>query len=465
MKLPVLPSRWPRLLLVLLIVQAPLIFNPGWFSHDELQWAARADVAHFRDLPWVPWGDLAAFQYRPLTFNLWLVLSWLAFATPWLMHGLFVMLGSINALLIAAVLRAAAVPSRTAAAAAIVFVLTPYVVYVHGWVGTLADLLVLLAGLGALRLLQVSAHAPWARQAMATVLVALLVAMALLAKESAIVLPALLLPALYRHPRPRRALAMIALASLPVLGYLALRFATLLGAPGAHEGYAWAWPNLPARLAEYLLFPFMPSLFEVGTTLAKSPARLAAAAACLAALLAALAWRGWRWPLAWLALVVALLTPVLILATSSGQYAYLASAAAVGLAAAAWPRLARAPRIALSGASVVVIVHGLAVMAAMVQVGQIQHRFDADLRAILASGIEAPAIAPAADARAWMLRRFLHQVPRYAGARIAQPGQAPRYIMQRNGHLLPAPAQASPGPSMAPVPRAAGESARRDQSW
>ena len=60
-------SRFMRvpLPLLLLALQLPLILNPGYFSHDELQWWARADVPSWSDLPWVPWLDLSPLQYRP----------------------------------------------------------------------------------------------------------------------------------------------------------------------------------------------------------------------------------------------------------------------------------------------------------------------------------------------------------------------------------------------------------------
>ena len=69
------------LVVSLLALQLPLILNPGYFSHDELQWWARADVPSWSALPWIPWLDLSPLQYRPLTFNLWLVLAH-AFEVP-----------------------------------------------------------------------------------------------------------------------------------------------------------------------------------------------------------------------------------------------------------------------------------------------------------------------------------------------------------------------------------------------
>jgi len=43
--------------LLALLGQALLIANPGYFSHDELQWAAFAGTSG--PIPWVSWTDLA----------------------------------------------------------------------------------------------------------------------------------------------------------------------------------------------------------------------------------------------------------------------------------------------------------------------------------------------------------------------------------------------------------------------
>ena len=90
--------------LVAAIAQFLIATNPGYLSHDELQWAVRADVATLRDLPWVAWFDLQVFQWRPLTFNLWLPLSWALFDHPVAFHLLWVVLGSGLAVALAALL-------------------------------------------------------------------------------------------------------------------------------------------------------------------------------------------------------------------------------------------------------------------------------------------------------------------------------------------------------------------------
>lgn len=123
------------------LVQAPLIFNAGYFSHDELQWAAFADLPANQRRPLWDWAVLADFQYRPLTFELWMGLSRYLFAFPPAFHAVLVAWGAVNASMLAALARGLGVAARPAAFGALAFVLGPYAVYVHGWVGTIADLI------------------------------------------------------------------------------------------------------------------------------------------------------------------------------------------------------------------------------------------------------------------------------------------------------------------------------------
>jgi hypothetical protein len=423
--------------LLLIALQLPLILNPGYFSHDELQWWSRADVP-WSDLPWVPWLDLSPLQYRPLTFNLWLMLAHAFAATPWLMHLVFVALGTANAWLLARLLADARVPPRVCCAAAIVFALSPCAVYVHGWTGTLADLLVLAFLLLAGRLVQRGTSA-------GAIGAALLVALAVVAKESAVVLPALLAFAAYGRPSRRTARFAVAISAAVVIAYLALRLPILVDSASANPAYSWSLRNIAPRTAEYLLYPFLPPMFEIASLLKASIARLAAAAACIAFLLYALATRNPRWPIAWLAGFIAALAPVLVLPIAYDQYAYLASALGVAIAAAAWPELRRAPRTVLAVLAAIVVAHGAAVMWRMVAAGIVERHLHADLLEIVRHDPATPMVVTPADPRdAWLVQRLLHEVDRYRGVsllnvRAAENGEsapgARRLRMHRDGHL------------------------------
>lgn len=437
--------------LLLLALQLPLILNPGYFSHDELQWWARADVPTGSALPWLPWLDLSPLQYRPLTFNLWLLLAHAFAATPRLMHLLFVALGTANAWLVARVLAGAGVRPRVCYTAAVVFALSPYVVYVHGWTATLADLLTLAFLLLAVRVVQRATATQTARtDPVRALAAALFVALALLSKESAIVLPALLAFAAYGQPSSRTARLAVVFSSIVVIAYLALRLPILVDSASADPAYAWSLRNIAPRGAEYALYPFTPPLFEVGSLLNASLARLAAATVCVALLLCALATRNWRWPIAWLAAVIAALAPVLVLPIAYDQYAYLASAAGVAIAAAAWSGVGRRARFLLALLAAILAAHGIAVAERMIAAGVVERNLHADLLDIVQQEPGTPLVISAADARdAWLLGRLLHDVDRYRGVSLlnvrlaaendeSAPGTR-RLVMDRRGHLAPIP--------------------------
>ena len=165
-----------------LLLQLPLALNPGYYSHDELQWATFAQAG----MP-AGWADPGAFQYRPLTFTTWMALSRALFHTPMLFHAVLVAWGAANATLLALVGRGFGLARQVTLAGALAFVLTPYAAYTHGWVGCIADLLWVSCALALARAVQ-HLRAAW----QAGLLAAVLTGAGLLAKEAAFAIPPLL---------------------------------------------------------------------------------------------------------------------------------------------------------------------------------------------------------------------------------------------------------------------------------
>ncbi len=441
--------RLSRLLpLLLLVLELPLILNAGYFAHDELVWFARADVASWSRLPWTQWFDLTPLLYRPLTSNLWLALSYMARTSPHAMHFVFVAFGIANAWMLTRILAARGIAERTTAGAALVFALSPYAIYVSGWVATLGDLLTLAFGLLAARAIQRSVIEPniWTAS-IAAIGSALLVALALLSKESAIVLPALLLLVAPPAISYRRLAYAIAPSAVVVAIYLALRLPVLSASAAISPAYAWSPVHIPARFAEFLLYPFMPPLFEIAPTLAKSAPRLLAAALCIVALLASLGSCHRRAPIVWLAAYAAALAPVLVLATSYNQYGYLASAVAVAVVAAVWNEAPRAARATCRVLAAIVIIHGFTVMAPFLRIGKVQQNLYADLATALAESPEPIRIVATDPRDAWLPGRLLEDIDTWRGTRIAgrvhfaadvPANEADRLLfMNRDGHLHP----------------------------
>ncbi|MGY0559070.1 hypothetical protein [Lysobacter sp. A421] len=423
------------------LVQWPLVSNPGYFSHDELQWAAAANVAPGATLPWVGWFDLVVFQYRPLTFNLWLWLSHHLFDQPQAFHAVIAAAGALNAALLTGLLVRLEVLPRRAALAALMFALGPYAMYVHGWVGTIGDLL--WVGCGLLVAWVATSRWPGWRIAIAT---AVLTAVALLAKEAALSITALLAVA-WLLDRTRGGWRWAFAGSVvPALAYLLLRFSMLAGVDGP-DAYAWSLANIPQRWLEYYAFLPQISVFEAQTTLSRGfgNTRFIVSCVLMLALLAAL-WRvGWRWAVALLAGGAAALGPVLVLAGASNQYGYGFAAFAAGLVACVWPRLARWGRGLVVVLAVLSLWHGINVMRQVRHVGELQAVFSPALAELLRHEDAAVTrLRVAEDVPPWIFRRLTHDIPSYDGVPIRSrvqlvPSGDADQVIQADGRLTPAP--------------------------
>jgi hypothetical protein len=431
------PSRaWILFFAIALAGQAWLVLNPGYFSHDELQWAAFARTGEAGQ----GWGDWRAFQFRPLTFELWLVLARAWFGTPFAMHAVFVALGTaIGAGLLALLVRLG-VAWRIAVVAALGFVLGPVAMYTHGWTATLADLLWVGCGmLGAHAVLRLSSTG-----AIAAV-VAVVTVLALLAKEAAVVLPALAALAWWLSGK-RREWAVAAIASaVPVVAYLALRADVILFASRPGGAYAWSLSGIPTQWLTYLLFPIEPHVLEPQVALRPAAWKLAVLVALLAALWASVArvhWRAATWGVVGGALA---LGPVLLLQMPSNQYAYAHAAVVAGALAVAWPRLGRGGKGLLAFLLLVSTLHGAAVGWQMHRVGALQARFSPLLAAAVAMS-EAPVRVRLPERDYWVYQRLMHQIPAYSGVLmtdrvvvVANDDPAPvDYTIAADGSLVPA---------------------------
>lgn len=374
---------------------------PGYFSHDELEWLGRTTNT---TLPWSNWGDLSPLQWRPLAFDLWLVLDRLIGDRPWLQHAIFALIGITNAALLVQLLRRMGTGEATSFGSGAVFLWLPSVIYTHGWVATLADLLCLNMLLAIALWLADQPRKGFVEGVV--VIAATLTALA--SKESAVVFPALLLSLAATGIERERVLRAAALSGACVAGYLALRWDALFHAPRDSLLYSTSISVIPTRWLEYFLFPFVPPLLESGTVLQKSLTRLVLAGVLHTSLCIALAQAGWRWFVAYLVLFTITLGPVLILGASANHYAYLASAVACIVIAYAWSRLDRLPR-ALSGIAIVVaLAHGAGIGLKLREIGAMQTRFFATLETVQQARPDAALrIATVQPADAWLLHRWL----------------------------------------------------------
>ena len=397
-------------LLAALLLQLPLILNPGYFSHDELQWAALANSSTPS-----PWLETSAFQYRPLTFSLWMALSRVLFDTPMLFHAVLVLWGALNAVALYWIAHGVGMPRWPAVFGALGFVLTPYAAYTHGWVGCMADLIWLSCALGIALLVQ-RARARW----MAAIISATLTTLALLGKEAAFAIPPLLALAWWldrdSNRRPLWRAAMLAAGAVCAV-YLDLRVDVLLHAPREGSQYTLRLAHVPQRWLEYQLFTPVVPLLETSTTLHRLRPLWLAGVLWLG-LLAALWQTSRRLTALFLLGGFAALLPVLALGSSWNHYAYGFAAITAMSVAAAWPHASRMGRVMIATFACLSALHGASVMLRIQQVGNIQAVFSPALAHALRTHPTGITLQLAPDAKDWIFVRLTHSIPSYQGVAI-----------------------------------------------
>jgi len=429
------PAPWGVLLLAF-VLQLPLVLNPGYYSHDELQWAARAVRGE-----WFAWSALDAFQYRPLTFNLWVALSRWLFATPQAFHAVLVLWGCANAALLCAIGRRFGMRPWAAAIGALCFALGPYATYVHGWVGCIGDL----AWLGcALLVAWIALRAN--RIVVIAMAAAVLTATGLLAKEAALAIPALAAVAWWFDVarRPRWLAVVLASGAMAAL-FLALRAEALLHAPREGAQYALSLANVPLRWLEYQLFPVLATRLETFTTFNAGVGRQIVVAMLLWILLAWALWRaGVRYLAVFLLGGIAALAPVLPLGSAWNHYAYGFAAVGSMAVAAAWKDATRPARLAMAAFAGLTLLHGAVVMSGMHQVGRVQSVFSPALaQAVRAHGDAPLRLRVAPDAKEWIFVRLTHAIPEYDGVaigdrvRLVGAGESADFVVAADGALVP----------------------------
>jgi hypothetical protein len=422
------PGPWAVALCALLL-SMPLALLPGYFSHDELQWAARAET--LRRVPW--WPAAAQFQFRPLTFNLWMALSRVLFAHPQAFHAVWAAWGALNAGLVCAIGRRFGLAAWPAALAALVFALSPYAVYVHGWVGTIADLLwvscALVLAWCALRMTVV-----WRIGVLAFVLTAV----ALLAKEAAVAIP-LMAAVGFVLDRVRRARwgAVMVGGGIAAAAFVAWRLPALLHAPRDAAVYVPSLANVPTRWIEYQWFTPIIARMEAGTVFLAGIAWPVVIAAVLWVAVLVAVWRA-RPVLAWtwLAAGAASLAPVLLLGQAWNHYAYAYAIVTALCLAAAWSMSSKRGRCVIVVFAMLTVLHGAFVMYRMVYVARVQAVFSPALARVAAGHtVEDPVrLRIGEGAKPWIFQRLTHEVPGI-DARVVLVNEDEDYAIQPDGTL------------------------------
>lgn len=323
-----------RIFAILLGVAMSFLFllasNPGYFNHDELQ---RADyvkqsglLQHLIDQLGLYQGDTFGTPLRPLGF---LILGGLAYfmdSYPSVVHVFAILVHVTVAFVFFSIMTQFRVADRLALLVAIMFVVNPLSMLATGWTAAVMDQWYLLFGL--LTLLFADRYVRKSQSIGNVAGVFLFSALAVLTKETAIILPGLLIVLWAAEPRLVKQKGFwIALSAwvAPVALYLAYRLpaiATSLGSP-AVVAYKPSLVNVPENIAVYFSYPFLFSLGEIGNWVFVDGGYIAFFF-CFHLVLVALIYSlfGARLTFAYIALYFMLLGPVLLLPGKGGHYMY-----------------------------------------------------------------------------------------------------------------------------------------------
>lgn len=323
--------RTPFLLLALvaLLFFVPVLANPGFFSHDE--WQKADDVQrhglldYLRRYTAITPGSHFGVPVRPVSFAMQGFVAPFMAGSPFVVHLCDVLMHLAAGWLSYLLLYGYSRRRDFALVAALVFLVSPLAVPSVVWPAALMDRLYVLWGLAGMLALErylAGAGVRW------LLLSAAAVALAMGSKETAMLLPgALLVRAAWESGRLRDPRTWIALAAwtLPIALFMLVRLpallATLRGAGGA--SYSFSTALIPDGLALYLAFPLMTELDEATRWVPVMTWGKVEPLVLHAGLVAALGWRfGLRAVLAYAALYLLFLLPVLGIPTRGGHYLY-----------------------------------------------------------------------------------------------------------------------------------------------
>jgi hypothetical protein len=386
------------LLALCLAMHLLVLANPGYYNHDELQrldeiravgfWRYLQDHLTFHA------GPHFGHPFRPAGF-LQQGLGALAMsASPMLAHALDLVLHSIVVLVLWGMLRSFGTSRRTAFLAAAIFAVSPLGTLSTAWVGASFDrlyvLFALLCAWGAGR-------AALAGITLSRALVIVTGAsLALLSKETAIMLPAALGlggVALRWHRgrlNPAGCAAAWLLASFVVIAYLALRWPAIVASlAGAGGSYAPSADRVLDGVVLYFVQPFLLQAVDLNSARLLPAWQWALAiAAHLALLLLLVRQCGVRRAVLYVLGYFVFLLPVLPIPLRGAHYLYgsnvafaLAFAAILApwsnaVAATAQVRLARGVAVALLG---LLLMRSLTIQAAVFGQGRCQAQLERDL--------------------------------------------------------------------------------------
>jgi len=307
-----------------------LIANPGYFSHDELQ---KLDYIHMSGLAsyinqymQIRVGDSFGTPVRPISFGVQGVLALFMDSYPLMVHLFAVLSHAVVACLLFKIILKFSGEVRYALLTALCFVISPTGILATGWSAALMDRLYLLFGLAAF--LCAFAYVREKRNLGFLIGVLVFSSMAILSKETAVVLPLTMIIFLIYKPADlyqNRFWITAFVWALPIIAFMSIRYPAFIASLGdpAVSSYKVSVKNVPLSLLVYYAYPFIPNLTEAVNWVFVPNNILLCSILIHVVLIAAIYFLvGMRCALGYLFTYTLFLTPILVIPIKAAHYLY-----------------------------------------------------------------------------------------------------------------------------------------------
>lgn len=322
------------ILVVTVLGMMLLIANPGYYSHDELQKLDHVEkygfLHYLTSYVVLSQGEGFGTPVRPISFFIQGVLALIMKDYPVATHLFAVLTHGIVAISVFLALLRFGISRSVALTSACIFAINPMAIISVGWSAALMDRWYVFFGIGAL--MCVESYVRRRSGLVALGLVSVLVLAAILSKETAIMLPGLMMlfvlidTAVIRNKRFWQAgMAMV----LPVLVYILYRLPAILSSfndGGAGGAYSASVGNIFDGLLIYFAYPMLFTLTEAINWVFISSLRIGIAFICHF-IVFPLLWiaKGWKFAFGYLYLYTLFLVPVLFIPIKAAHYLYASS--------------------------------------------------------------------------------------------------------------------------------------------
>jgi len=308
-----------------------LIANPGYYSHDELQkldHVSRFGIGDYiRHYVVLAQPEAFGTPVRPFSFLIQGGLALFMQNYPVVVHFMDVLPHVIVAVLLYVLVLRYSQDRLLAVWSALIFAICPMTIIATGWSAALMDRWYILFGILAFLFADAYVRRDEGGSSLALALVFICGALAVLSKETALVLPATTVLMLVRYPKLhlRRFIIATGVWFLPALLFFLYRLPSLVGSFAAHgQGpYGPSLANVPSGLLVYFTYPFLFGITEANNWVFFSSLRLALAAFVHGCLILGIFVRGGVRPtLTYVFLYFLFLLPVLLIPTRGAHYLY-----------------------------------------------------------------------------------------------------------------------------------------------